>query len=416
MSGAVTRVLAVARKEFIHISRDWRMIVAVLILPLMQLLLFACAISFDVRNVPSVTLDLDKTVASRDYIDAYAKSGFFQARGTVSNYAGIDRAFEAGQARVAIVVQRGFGAAIAAGHAGQVSVLIDGSEPNSAQLGQTYAVALNQTLGRRALAAWADAQGLGTVKVGRLEPRIRAWYNPERRSADFLIPGLMIVIIMIVTVQQTSVTLVKERENGTLEQLLESPLTHSELIVGKVLPWAALGVFDTIAITAVAMLVFGIPLRGDITVLAVGIALFIVCALSLGLVISATMPSLESANVTALLVSFLPGFMLSGMAFRLESVPVPLQVVSYLFPARYMVEIARGVFLRGASWGLLLPQIGALTLYALVALGIATTLNRGRTGERTVPLQLVLAARRRLTERVRAHVRAGGRGSAGDRP
>jgi ABC-2 type transport system permease protein len=378
MRAAVARVTAVARKEFIHITRDWRMIVAVLLLPLLQLLLFAYAISFDVRNVPSVTLDLDKSAASRAYLDAYAKSGFFTLQGSVADYAGIDAAFDRSEARVAIVVQRGYGDALAAGRAASVSVLIDGSEPNSAQLGQTYAVALNQTLGRQALATWADSRGLGAVHVGRVVPQLRAWYNPERRSADFLIPGLMIVIIMIVTIQQTSVTLVKERENGTLEQLLESPLTHSELIVGKILPWALLGALDTLVITAVAMGVFGIPLRGDVTVLIVGIGLFIVCALSLGLVISAVAPSIESANMAALLLSFLPGFMLSGMAFPLASVPVALQVVSYAFPARYMVEIARGVFLRGASWDILLPQVLALAVYAFVALGVATVLNRRR--------------------------------------
>lgn len=378
MRAAAARVLAISRKEFIHIARDWRMIVAVLVLPLVQLLLFAYAISFDVRNVPTVTLDLDRSAASREYLDAYTRSGFFDVKGTVADLAAIDAAFNRGDARVAVVVARGYGEEIAAGRTGSVSVLIDGSEPNSAQLGQTYAVALNQVLGRQGLATWADTQGLSPPRVGRLEPRLRAWYNPERRSADFLIPGLMIVIIMIVTIQQTAVTLVRERENGTLEQLLESPLTYSELIVGKILPWAFLGVFDTVMITAVALGVFGIPLRGDVLVLAVGIGLFIVCALSLGLVVSAVAPSLESANIVALLVSFLPGFMLSGMAFPLESIPPALQVVSYLFPARYMVDIARGVFLKGASWDILLPQVLALTVYALVALGVATTLTRRR--------------------------------------
>jgi ABC-2 type transport system permease protein len=376
MRAAIVRVLAVARKEFIHIGRDWRMIVAVLVLPLAQLLLFAYAISFDVRNVPTVTLDLDKTTASRAYLDAYSKSGFFDVQGAVTDLTGIDDAFNRSQARVAIVVQSGYGDALAAGRTASVSVLVDGSEPNSAQLGQTYAVALNQTLGRQALASWAGDRGVSLAGIGSLQPRMRAWYNPERRSADFLIPGLMIVIIMIVTIQQTAVTLVKERENGTLEQLLESPLSHGELIVGKILPWAVLGVLDTVMITMVALGVFGIPLRGDVLVLTVGIGLFIVCALSLGLVISAVAPSLESANISALLLSFLPGFMLSGMAFPLESIPPVLQFVSYLFPARYMVEIARGVFLKGASWDILLPQVLYLAAYALVALGVATVLNR----------------------------------------
>ena len=376
MRASITRVAAIARKEFIHISRDWRMVVAVLVLPLIQLLLFAYAISFDVRNIPAVTLDLDRTAASRAYLDAYTTSGFFNILGGVPDYAGVTSSFDRSVARVAVVVQRGYGDAIAAGRTGSVAVLIDGSEPNSAQLGQTYAVSLNQSLGRQALATWAAAQGIAAPPVGSLQPRLRNWYNPEGRSADFLIPGLMIVIIMIVTVQQTSVTLVKERENGTLEQLLESPLTHSELIVGKVLPWAILGVVDTVLITLVSMGVFGIPLRGDVLVLAVGIGLFIVSALSLGLVISAVAPSIESANISALLLSFLPGFMLSGMAFPLESIPWPLQVVSYAFPGRYMVDVARGVFLRGTSWSILWPQILELTAYAAIALGIATALNR----------------------------------------
>jgi ABC-2 type transport system permease protein len=377
MAASLSRILAVARKEFIHIIRDWRMIVAVLVLPLTQLLLFAYAISFDVRNVPTVTLDLDKTSASRTYLDAYTRSGFFSVAGSVDSLASIDRVFNRSEARVAIVVERGYGAALAAGRTGSVSVLIDGSEPNSAQLAQTYAVALNQVLGRQALASWAAARGV-TGGVGSIEPRTRTWYNPDRRSADFLIPGLLVVIIMIVTIQQTSVTLVKERENGTLEQLLESPLTHSELILGKIAPWAVLGFVDMVAITGIALIVFGVPLRGDIAVLTVGVMLFILCALALGLVISAVAPTIESANIAGLLVSFLPGFMLSGMAFPLASIPVPLQVVSYLFPARYMVEISRGVFLRGAGWAVLYPEVLSLVAYAVVALGVATVLNARR--------------------------------------
>ncbi len=376
MLDSLRRMTAIARKEFIHIARDWRMIVAVLVLPLIQLLLFAYAISFDVRNVPSVVLDLDRTAQSRAYVRAYGTSGFFDLRGSVADYAAIDAAFRRGDARVAIVVQPGFGDAIAAGRAGSVGVFVDGSEPNSAQLGQTYAASLNDVLSRDALATWMAARGSGGTVVGSLQPFIRTWYNPERRSADFLVPGLMVVIIMIVTIQQTSVTLVRERVNGTLEQLLESPLTHGELVVGKIAPWAALGVLDTVAITAVALGVFGVPLRGDVSVLAVGVALFILCSLSLGLVISAVAPTLESANIAALLISFLPGFMLSGMAFPLSSIPVPLQIVSYAFPGRYMVEIARGVFLRGSSWNILGPQVLQLFAYAVVALAVATLLNR----------------------------------------
>jgi ABC-2 type transport system permease protein len=378
---SITRVTAIARKEFVHIARDWRMIVAVLVMPLFQLLLFAYAISFDVRNVPAVVLDQDHTTASRAYVQAMSTSGFFQIVGTVADQTGVDRAFDRNVARVAVVISRGYGDAIATGGKGRAAVLVDGSEPHSAQLGQNYAVALNNVLSRQVLVGWAQSRGMSLSGVGQLEPHVVNWYNPERRSADFLIPGLMVVIIMIVTVQQTSVTLVRERESGTLEQMLQSPLRQSELILGKVLPWALLGFFDTAAITAVSLLVFSVPLRGDILVLGVGMFLFIVCSLSIGLVISAVAPSIESANLVGLLIAFLPGFMLSGLAFPLGSIPVALQVISCLFPARFMVEIARGVFLRGTSWDVLGIQVVWLTIYAVIGLGLATALNRRRERE-----------------------------------
>ncbi|NTU71233.1 MAG: ABC transporter permease [Coriobacteriia bacterium] len=375
MQQTVQRIVAIARKEFVHIARDWRMIVAVLIMPLLQLLLFAYAISFDVRNVPTVVFDADNTAASRDYIAAASNTGFFDVVGTVSSAAEIDQAFDRGVARVVIVVEKGFGTALAQARTANATVLVDGSEPNSAQLGRSYAIALNTVYGNQVLSRWASARG-STLSVGRAEARLRTWYNPERSSADFLIPGLMVVIIMIVTVQQTAVTLVRERDAGTLEQLVVSPLRQGELIVGKVMPWAILGFADTVMITAVSLAVFHVPLRGDVSVLVVSMFLFVLCCLAIGLVISAVAPSIESANMIGLMISFLPGFMLSGMAFPLASVPPFLQFISYLFPGRYMTDIARGVFLRGAGWDVLTGLVLSLAVYAVVGLTLATVLNR----------------------------------------
>ena len=377
MQGSIGRIAAISRKEFIHISRDWRMIVAVLIMPLFQLLLFAYAISFDVRNVPAVVCDADHSMQSRLYVDAATNSGFFRIVGHVDSNAAVDHAFDRSTARVAIIIAEGFGSDLAAGRTGHATVLVDGSEPNSAELGRTYALALNNAFGRNVLATWAASRGVASA-VGALDPRVRVWYNPDRSSADFLVPGLMVVIIMIVTVMQTAVTLVRERDSGTLEQLLVSPLTQSELILGKVIPWAILGFTDTVMITAVSLGIFHVPLRGDVLVLGVGMFLFVLCSLSIGLVISAVAPSIESANMVALLVSFLPGFMLSGMAYPLASIPWVLRVVSYAFPGRYMVDISRGVFLRGAGWPILWWQVAELGIYAVIALGLATVLNRKR--------------------------------------
>ncbi len=378
LGGSARRISAIARKEFIHLSRDWRMIVAALLMPLIQLTLFAYAISFDVRDLPTVVLDRDRTPESRAYLDSVTQSGFFRIRGGVENEAAIDRAFDRGEARVAIVIAPGFGDEIAAGRAGAVAVLIDGSEPNSAGIGRNYALALNQSFGARALASWAAARGADTAAVGTLEPRMRLWYNPEGRSATFLVPGLMVVVIMIVIIQQTAVTLVKERDQGTLEQLVVSPLKRGELIVGKVLPWALLGFADTVFITAAALAIFQVPLRGDITVLAVAMFLFVLASLSIGLVVSAIAPTPESANLMGLLFSFLPGFLLSGMAFPLSSIPKVLQWLSYGLPARYMVDVSRAVFLRGASWDVLAPDVAALAVFAVAGLTVATLLHRRR--------------------------------------
>lgn len=379
MRSSVRRILAIANKEFVHLRRDPRMLFAVLGMPILQLLLFAYAISFDVSNVPTLLMDSDRTAKSREYLASYEQSDFFDVRGHVSSYEEIDAGFDRSEARIAVIVAPGFGESIARGQKGRVAVLVDGSEPNSAQLGQTYATALNQQLDREVLVEWAETRGLDTNAFGGIQPVVRMWYNPERRSSDFLVPGLMVVMIMIVTIQQTAVTLVKEKDQGTFEQIIVSPIRRGELMIGKVMPWVVLGLLDMIAITVVAISVFGTPLRGDSLVLGTGMLLFILCSLSIGLIISARASSAEVANITGLLVSFLPGFMLSGFAFPLNSIPSFLQVISYAFPGRYMVTIARSVFLKAAGWDVLWPQLAALSLYALIALTLATLLYSRRS-------------------------------------
>jgi len=192
------------------------------------------------------------------------------------------------------------------------------------------------------------------------------------------VPGLMVVIIMIVTIQQTAVTLVREKDQGTFEQLAVSPIRRGELMLGKLAPWVAIGLIDVVVITILGVLVFGIPLRGSIFALALASFLFVLCCLSIGLIISARAPSVETANFLGLMVAFLPGFMLSGFAFPLNSIPQFLQWVSYVFPARYMTVIARAVFLKGAGVSVLANEIVALALYAAVGITIASLLWSGR--------------------------------------
>lgn len=374
MRASFARMAAITRKEFVHIRRDPRMLISVLVMPILQLLLFAYAISFDVKDVPTVVLDSDRTPASREFVAQLENSSFFRVIGRVDGFAQIDRTFDSNKARVAVIVAPGFESSQLREQKGQVAVLVDGSEPNSAQLGQTYAVALTQQFDRQVLTEWAQRSGLEMSAVGQAAPVIRTWYNPERRSADFLMPGLMVVIIMIVTIQQTAVTLVREKDEGTLEQLVVSPIRKGELMVGKMAPWVLLAFLDMFAITLVALFVFGVPLRGSVLALTIGTLLFVFCSLALGLLVGARAQSPEVANFLGLMVSFLPGFMLSGFAFPLASIPPLLQFVSYLFPGRYMVTITRAVFLKGAGLDVLWPQIGALALYAVVSLSLASLL------------------------------------------
>lgn len=379
MNGAAGRIGAVVRKEFIHVGRDPRLLAVVLVMPIIQLLLFAYAISFDVRNLPTVVVDLDRTPDSTAYLRAYEASGLFQVTAHETTLAAVDESFARNEARVAVVVPAGFARSLARGEAAQVGVFVDGSEPNSAKVAQTYSAALNQLYGRSLAVAWASTQGLDLRQTGLVEPRLRTWYNPDRASSIFLIPGLMVVIIMIVTAQQTAVTLVREREQGTAEQLMVSPLRRIELMVGKLTPWVIMAFLDVAVIAAVGALLFHVPMRGDLLALGVGAVLFVASCLGIGLIVSAVAPSLDTANMAAFLIAFLPAFLLSGFAFALDQILPVLDWISRIFPARYMVTISRGVLLKGAGFDELWPQVAALAAYATVALLIAVRLHGRRT-------------------------------------
>lgn len=381
MNASLTRIGAVVVKEFKHLRRDPRTLAAVVLLPVIQLLLFAWAISFDVDHVPTVVVDFDHSQTSADYVRAYDASTFFSVVEHADSLAAVDQAFDANSAQVAVVIPAGFERTITGGGRAQVAVLIDGSETNAAKVSRAYSVALNQVYDQNLTRAWADQQGLDLSGLGALQPQIRTWYNPDRNSTIFLVPGLMAVIIAIVTVQQTAVTLVRERALGTEEQLEVSPIRKGELMVGKLLPWTLIAFVDVVMVILLGMTVFGVPMRGTPWVLALGAVLFVFASLGMGLVISALAPSAETANIIALLIAFLPSFLLSGLAFPLDQIPAILQGVSMVFPARYMVTVARGVFLKGTGFMELWPQLAALAGYAALMVIIAARLY-GRRGQR----------------------------------
>jgi len=372
------RALAIARKEFIHIRRDPRLLLMVVLLPLIQLFLFSYAVSFDVKAVPTAIYDQDHTPMSRQYIDALEQSTYFHVTGYVNSDAEVDAEFETNKTRVVVTVGHGFGNDIAAGNPGQVQILIDGTEPNSAQAAQSYSAVLSQLFGAKVAIAQLQYKGADPTKVAGLTTTTRTWYNPESRSANYFVPGLIVILLTTVAIQQTANTLVKEKEQGTYEQLIVSPIHKMELMVGKIAPWAVVSALEVIAISVIGILAFQIPFRGSVALFTLGTILYVICCLGIGLLISAIAPTLDAANLIAGLVGILPGFMLSGFIYPLDSVPPFLQLLSYIFPTRYFMTITRTIFLKGGGFDVLWPQFAALTVFAVVIVIASSAAYRER--------------------------------------
>ena len=372
------RVFAIARKEFLHIIRDKRLLGVILVMPLIQLFLYSYALSFDVKNLPTATLDLDHSVASRQYIGALQQSNYFTVAQVLGSYAQVDPAFEANAVKVVVVVGPGFGNDIAAGRPGPVQILVDGSDANAAQMGSSYAAALSRIWGAKTAISQLEAKGYNTTVAAGLSSASRTWYNPDASSAAYFVPGLIVVLVTMVTVLQTATTLVREKENGTYEQLLVSPVRRIELMVGKIAPWAAIGALEVIIISVIGILAFQIPFRGSVLLFALGSLLYVTCTLGLGLIVSARSASIETANQLSALLAVLPGFMLSGFIFPISNLPLVLQLLSYVFPARYFMVIVRTLFLKGGSFAILWPQFAALAVFAVLIVWLAAATYKER--------------------------------------
>jgi len=372
------RIWAIARKEFIHVIRDPRLLMVIMAMPLLQLFLYSYALSFDVKNLPTATVDFDHTTQSRQYLDALQQSNYFQINQTLTSYDGVDKAFESNTDKVVVVVGAGFGNNLAAGRAANVQILVDGSDANSAQLARGYSQALSRVYGGKVIVSQVEAKGFSTSSVPSLSSNTRVWYNPEGKSAAYYVPGLIVILVTTVLVLQTANTLVKERENGTYEQLIVSPIKNIELMIGKIAPWAVIGALQIMLISLIGIFVFQIPFRGSVWLLVLSSLLYVSCALGMGLIISARAASVDSANQLAALVAFLPTLMLSGFIFPISSMPWALQAISYCFPGRYFMVITRTIFLKGGGLDVLWPQMMALTIFAVVIISLAASMYKER--------------------------------------
>jgi len=375
------RISTISGKEFLHIRRDPRLIAAIFIMPLLQLVLFAYALSFDIRNIDTVVINRDQSPISKRFVSSFTRSGYFTIVANLNRDSQIDKALDTNEAKVAISIPPDFTKELDKGGRPQVQILIDGSEPNTAIVAQGYATAITQSFSNNILIDNLSRHGLSNAgKSAPINISSRVWYNPKLEGIVFILPGLIVVIMANLAVIQTALALVREKDHGTIEQLIVSPLHPIELMLGKVFPFLLITLFDVLLITVVGILGFHVPFRGSFTYFAIGGGLFTLATLSLGLLISAVSSTMESANQLAAFVSMLPAFLLSGFVWPLENMPAPLRFISYLFPFRYFVAIVRNLFLKGTNLSVLWPNFLALLIFSVVTLALSAASFNEKVG------------------------------------
>jgi ABC-2 type transport system permease protein len=362
------RTRAIFRKEFLHILRDPRSLVAALLQPLVMLLIFGWALSLDVDRIPTYVYDADQTPESRTLIRDFQGSRYFQIVGEVHSYRPIEQAIDRRSCLLGVVIPEHFAQDLALKKTAQVQLLLDGSDSNTAAIAMGYA---------ESVVAVRSAQLQSTIQAMEVKPPgvnadVRVWYNPDLLSGNFIVPGLIAVIVMIIAANLGSLTIAREWENGTMEQLLSTPARPAELAFGKLAAYFVVGTADMLIALLVGVYVFDVPLKGSAVLLLASSAIFLFGALALGIMVSAMFRSQLMAYQMGTLISFLPAFLLSGFIYPIGSMPRVIQFVSLVVPARYFMEIARGIFLKGIGIELLWFNLLLLVVYGAVVFYFAT--------------------------------------------
>ncbi len=365
-------ILFFLRKEFQQLRRDPNLLRLVLIGPIAQMLILGLAVNLDVNSVTMVVCDQDHSLQSHDFIARFENSGYFPVVAKVDRLSDIDAYIVRGKADIAITVPPHFGKDIEKGVPAQVEAIVDGSESNAASVGLNYASAIVAGYSQNILLQSYAQRGFGALKPITVTPEIRVWYNPELKSRNYIIPGLLGLILMQATVSLTALAIVKEKERGTLEQLIVTPIKTWQIIIGKLAPFAIIGLVDIFLALIGVTVVYGIPVRGSMVLLIILTILFIFTTLGIGLFVSTVSNTQQQAMMTAMFFVMFPMNFLSGFVFPIENMPTIIQGFSYLLPLRYFYEIIRGIFLRGAGLAELWPQVIALVVFGVAMLTISS--------------------------------------------
>jgi ABC-2 type transport system permease protein len=370
----MTKALAVGKKEFRQIVRDRRTLMILLFIPVFFLLLYGYALNFDIKHVALAVEDRDQSTESRSLVNAFVNSGYFDLVTTFHSEAELQRLMDGNRVRAALVIPEQTGRALRRGDRAPVQVIINGDNANTAATVLGYALTIVRGVSTDLL---VEQRGTAPAPPVSVEPRI--WFNPELRSTLFLVPGLIGFIGMIVATISTAISIVREKERGTWEQVRMAPIDTVSYVVGKTIPYLGLSLVSSMAIIVAAMGLFDLPMRGSWVSLLIATTIFLVGALGTGLLVSTISDSQLVAFQIVLILAFLPTFLLSGFIFPIQNMPKPIQIVTYAVPARYFLVALRGVVLKGVGLITVWEEMAAMTAYALVVLGLASArLARGR--------------------------------------
>ncbi|MFQ5841849.1 MAG: ABC transporter permease [Thermodesulfobacteriota bacterium] len=361
----IHRMRAIAEKEMIHIMRDPRSLVMAIVIPLLMLFLFGYALTLDVDNVPLAVLDMDGTQMSQQFIDRFAKSRYFSLRLVAGNYRELQASLDKGQCLMGLVISQDFSGRIRSGRTVSVQAIVDGSDSNTASIALGYA---------SAIVAIYSQEHMRKILGKTLRPvdsQIRIWFNRELKSKNYIIPGLIAVIMMVIASLLTSLTIAREWERGNMEQLISTPIKTHELILGKMIPYFLLGFLDVLLSVIMGTQLFGVPLKGNPLILFFIASLFLVGGLSLGLLYSILTKNQLLAYQMSMVTSFLPAFLLSGFAFPITGMPTAIRLFTYIVPARYFVTILKGIFLKGVGLEILWIEMALLGVFGVAVFMIA---------------------------------------------
>jgi ABC-2 type transport system permease protein len=363
------RVKAVSKKEFIQIVRDPRSLALAIAIPVLLLVLFGTALTLDVDKVPLAIWDQDKSNVSRDFIRNFSVSGYFKIVGYSNGYVRLQEMIDKNAALMAMVIPVDFSKLINANQTAPVQLLVDGSDSSTATIAIAYADAIVSGYNATFMVRTMSRLGVEEPTVLDMQPRV--WFNEDLKSRNFIIPGLIAVIMMIIAALLTSLTIAREWERGTMEQLISTPVKKGELILGKFLPYFAIAFIDSLIAIAMAQFLYHIPLRGSLTLLLLLSSIFLTGAMSLGIFISTVAKNQLMASQLAILTTFLPAFLLSGFAYAIYNMPRPIQLITYLVPARYFITILKGIYLKGTGLAILWPDTLFLIVFAVIMVTLA---------------------------------------------